>query len=669
MPKRPMKPEDLMSFVFVGDPRISPDGAHILFARKHFGDKNKMLTNLWSVDMAGALRQWTSGESDGQGRWSPDGSRIAFVSNRDKPIAQIFAISTRGGEAVKLSKLPEGSIGDMKWSPDGRWLAFVFRETDHNWTEKASKEREEKGLSTPPRVLTDVWYRLDGDGYFLMQRYALYVIDAKTGKHKQVFTPGRFDMMSFDWSPDSRELAVACSAAKNPFAEPTNEQIFRVTLDGTSTMLKGLPRGSKSSVRWSPDGKGIAYVGHEDDEGWGCLNQRLYAVSADGGTPTCLTDKQDYCLSVGTLSDTKEASFDATVEWALDSKSLLVQIGWHGEVHLGRVDAAKGGIELLTDGRRHIGVGNLSADGSKIPCTFGDATHLPEVGWLDVKGKAAKLHELTLINKAALAGLLIAEPEELWLDSTDGVKVQTWVMKPVGYKTPNRYPSILEVHGGPHAQYGWAFFHEFQALAAAGYVVVYSNPRGSKGYGEEFCTAIKGAWGKKDWEDVQAVTHWMQHQPFVDAGRLGVMGGSYGGYMTNWAVGHTRAFKAAITDRSVSNLVTQGGNSDFPMRPDDYWKGCSWGNLDRIKNLWEQSPICHFEGVSTPMLIIHSEGDLRCNVEQGEEVFTALCQQNVEARFVRYPASTFHGLSRTGPPDLRMHRLGEILAWWGKHLD
>jgi dipeptidyl aminopeptidase/acylaminoacyl peptidase len=205
-------------------------------------------------------------------------------------------------------------------------------------------------------------------------------------------------------------------------------------------------------------------------------------------------------------------------------------------------------------------------------------------------------------------------------------------------------------------------------LAASGYVVVYSNPRGSKGYGEAHCAAIQGNWGDRDWVDVQAVTSFMKKHPNIDSKKMGVMGGSYGGYMTNWVIGHTKDFKAAITDRCVSNMVSMAGNSDFPFNKDGYFKGIAWGDLEDIRELWRQSPIAYFKGVTTPTLIIHSEGDLRCNVEQGEQVFTALQQQGIPSRFVRYPSSTSHGMSRSGPTDLRIHRLNEILAWWKRYL-
>jgi len=202
-------------------------------------------------------------------------------------------------------------------------------------------------------------------------------------------------------------------------------------------------------------------------------------------------------------------------------------------------------------------------------------------------------------------------------------------------------------------------------LAAAGHVVVFSNPRGSKGYGEEHCTAIQGKWGAADWTDVQAVASFMEQHPAIDPQRIGIMGGSYGGYMTNWAITHTDRFAAAITDRCVANLVSMAGSSDYPLVPGEYWPGNPW---DDNQEIWQQSPIRAIRNVTTPTLVIHSEGDLRCNVEQGEQVFAALKMLGVPTRFVRYPRETSHGMSRCGPPDLRIHRLGEILAWWSKYL-
>ncbi len=668
MPKRLIIAEDLLRLHFIGDAQMSPDGTRILFGKKHVDtDKNKYVSNLFTVDMEGHTQQWTSGEGGaGSGRWSKDGSKIAFISGREGKKPQIFTINTSGGEAQKLTGLPEGSIGGIAWSPDSKWIAFTFRETDALWTEGAEKERKEKGLSTPPRIITKDWYRLDDDGYFLDQRFAVYVVNVATGEHKIVFAECVMGDYSFDWSPDSKELVIGHPRGKRPTFEKADIRVVRVTIeDGQVWELKGIPFGTKGTLKWSPNGKQIAFLGNDDDAGWGCLNDRLWVIPSDGGEGRCLTLNDDYCLTTGTMSDTRVMAADAVVEWSPDSKAIYVSVGHHGETQIGFVEVEKGGLQVLAKGKHVTLMGNLSADGEKIACVFGTTLKPVEIAVYDISKHQDEPELLTSYNAELLEELKLSKPEEMWLDSDDGQKVHAWVMLPTEYLAPKRYPVVLEIHGGPHAQYGVGFFHEFQLLAAQGYVVVYSNPRGSKGYGENHCKAIQGKWGDRDWEDIQTVVRWMQHQPYIHPGQMGVMGGSYGGYMTNWVVGHTNDFKAAITDRCVSNLANFGGTSDFITPEDQYWPGVFFGD---ITALWDQSPIKYFKNVKTPMLIIHSEGDLRCNIEQSEQIYGALCHEQIEARFIRYPVSTFHGLSRTGPPDLRIHRLGEILAWWERHL-
>lgn len=663
-----MTPEDLYRLVFAGDPQIAPDGTRILFGRKTIdAEKNKYRNHLWTVDMEGNTSQLTFGEaSTGGGRWSPSGGTIAFVSGREEKIGQIFLLPMSGGEARKLTQLPEGSPGELKWSPDGNWIAFTFRATDPSRTAKAAKEREASGASEPPLVTDTLWYRLDGDGYFGADRFKLMAVEVATGETRVLCESCVYGNYAYDWSPDSKELIVAHSVHNRPFESADNDQLFRIDLNGQAWMLEDLPKGAKGTVRWSPDGKTIAYAARIDEnDPWGVQNVRVWTVPAEGGTPKCLTANDDYCLSVGTLSDSKEAGYDASLFWSPDSKAIYIQTGDKGTTQLAYIPADKGGIEFLTKGQHVVMVGNSSRDGERIACLWGNATKLMDVAVYDLSEHPDSPRILTHLNQDFYAEITIQEPEEIWLDSTDDSKLHGWVIKPVKYLEPNRYPAVLQIHGGPHAQYGWAFFHEFQVLAAAGYVVVYTNPRGSKGYGEAYVEPIRGKWGGKDWEDIQTVTRWMQHQPYIHPGRMGVGGGSYGGYMTNWVIGHCQDFKAAITDRCVSNMISMGGNSDFPIERDGYWKGVFYGD---IKDLWEQSPIAYFENVKTPTLVIHSEGDLRCNIEQGEQVFSALQMQGIESRLVRYPKNTSHGMSRSGPPDLRIHRLKENLNWWNRHL-
>jgi dipeptidyl aminopeptidase/acylaminoacyl peptidase len=296
----------------------------------------------------------------------------------------------------------------------------------------------------------------------------------------------------------------------------------------------------------------------------------------------------------------------------------------------------------------------------------GSAIAPPEIYLGRITRSSISLKQVSFENTHWCEDHAISKPKEKWITSGDKTKIQCWIMRPPpeARKRASK-PAILQIHGGPHCQYGWMFFHEFQCLASAGYTVLYSNPRGSKGYGRDHCDAIRNGWGGSDWVDMQAVISMMQKDKNINAKNMGVMGGSYGGYMTNWIVGHSNEFRGAITDRCVSNLVSMGGNSDFMDKEDGYFGGNFWS---RPEDRWKQSPIRHFGNVETPMLIIHSEGDLRCNIEQSDQVFAALKLRDIEARYVRYPKSTSHGFSRGGAPDMRKHRLNEILSWWKRQL-
>ncbi|NNF06245.1 MAG: S9 family peptidase [Candidatus Eisenbacteria bacterium] len=664
--KRKITPEDINKFVFVGAPQVSPDGKQILFTRKHIGDKNNYVLNQWLVPTDGGdARQFTSSGKDAGGVWSEDGSEIAFIRSVEG-VPQIFVMPTGGGEARALTKFPEGSIAEFKWSPDGKHLAVAYRETDPDWTKEAAKKRKETGASLPPRVLDDIWYRLDGDGYFNHQRFELYIVDTKDGSHRKVFDKDRLGFFSFDWSPDSKQLAIAADPSKKAIFE-SNTKIYLMNANsGKTKAVSGLPDGPKTNLQWSPDGKTLAYAGREGkDDLYSPQNLELWVCDPKKGKAKNLSGGEDYCLMAVAIADTSAATFGPTYTWSPNSKSLLVLLGWHGSSQVAQISASGGKFKFLTSGAYDHTFGNMSVRGGKLAMVMANATTLSEIGVGTVKGDKLEVKRLTQFNREFLNTLEIAPITSHWVTAADGHKVQVWVMRPPGKSKTAKVPAVLEVHGGPHAMYGVGFFHEFQVLAAAGYAVFFSNPRGSKGYGEDHTAAIKGAWGGADWVDVQAVIEFMKSQKWVNQKRMGIMGGSYGGYMTNWAIGHTNEFAGAITDRCVSNLVSMAGSSDFPIAEDRYWKGNFW---DRPEALWEQSPIQYMGKVKTPTLIIHSEGDLRCNIEQSDQVFTLLKTKNVPTRYVRYPATTSHGMSRGGPPDLRIHRLHQILDWWKKYL-
>ncbi|MBN8690129.1 MAG: S9 family peptidase [Armatimonadetes bacterium] len=668
MSARPITVSDLDRFIFVQQPRISPNGEHVVFAAKKLGPKNKYITHLYLTDLAtGEQRQITSsGSSNSNPIWSRDGERIFFVSKREpEESSQIYQLSLLGGEASKVSNFPEGSIGGVKLSPDGQKLAVVFRKLGEDRTQAAAKARAESGESEPPKVINSISFRMDGDGYFCDDRYTVWIVDLASGSTNELYTQCPFGHYAFSWEPGSESLVLTHSKFEKIYSrEPANDVAVRVRLTGEFHELTSLPIGSKDEVEVSPNGEWIAYIGYADDsDDRGDLNRRVFLMQKDGSGVRCLTENVDVCFSTGVNSDTKSDDGRGLM-WSPDSKAIYLQHAEHGAVNLSFVNVETGEYHLLTEGEQVLLNGNISADGSKFACVVGSSTRLMEVAVLDLDDANHQPKVISHFNDELLGEIEVFQPSTIWLKTEEGTPLQAWYIQS---SKPN-CPTVIEVHGGPHMMYGYTFMHEFQLLAAAGYHVVYSNPRGSKGYGEAHTKAIRGSWGVEDWQDIQTVLEWTMQQSWCDASRIGIMGGSYGGYMTNWAVGHTKEFKSAITDRCVSNLVSKAGNSDYIWRPNGYWPGEAFGDLDSIKVLWNQSPIAYFNQVVTPTLVIHSEGDLRCNIEQSEQVFAALQHMGVKTRFIRYPASTSHGMSRNGPADMKRHRLQQILDWWEETL-
>ncbi|MDM7460779.1 MAG: S9 family peptidase [bacterium] len=665
--KRAITIDDLFRIKLLGSPQIAPDGSQVVFVYKWIDiEKNKYFSNLWRVRIGEAAQSFTYGEwSDSQPRWSPDGKHIAFVSNRQKPKSQIYVIPADGGEARPITHLEEGSIGEFAWSPDGSRIAFIYRETAPEWREQARKERQEKGFSTPPRIIRRAYWRLDGDGAFVDQRYHLYVVDVRTGETTLLTTDPEFSESSPTWSPCGNYIAFISNRHPDPDNHPGYDSIWIVSATGGALRKVDAPDGPKYAVRWSPDGKYLAYIGNPYPDDPYPRNDHVWRVSVEGGDAIDLVARLDNTVGVGTLTDVREFGGGAPILWSADSQHLYFLVSERGGVYPYRVKVDGTHLDSLLDGDFEVADMSLSQDEHRLALLKGDATHPHELFLAERTGNTLSMTQLTQFNQPLLDEVAIAPPEEFEVVADDGVKVHGWLLKPPDFEPARKYPTILMIHGGPHAMYGRVFFHEFQLHAAQGYVVAYTNPRGSVGYGEAFARAIKGDWGNRDFKDLMTLTDYLAGLPFVDAERMGVAGGSYGGYMTNWIVGHTNRFKAAITDRSVVNLVSMGGTSDFPMIPNRYWQGNFW---DEPQKLWECSPLAYAGRITTPLLIVHSEGDLRCPISEADQLFAALVRLGREVLYIRYPAESSHGLSRSGPPDLRRHRLEQYLAWWREKL-
>jgi len=662
--KRLITAEDLYRFQLITDCRISPDGKHVVFAVQRVDKKaEKKYSNLWVVPTDGGRpRQFTYGDQvDGQPRWSPDGREIAFLSNRgDEKQPQMYVIPFYGGEAWPLTDL-KGTFAGFEWSPDGRQIVCQFRKKDQEAIEREEDERK-KELGIVSRHITRVFYKLDGTGYLPQERWHMWTIDARNGSAKQLTDSGVYDELEPRWSPDGGQIVFCSNRSKDPDFDPDAIDLYVISAAGSEMRKIETPYGPKELPSFSPDGRWIAYVGHEGRGAW-WKNDDLWAVPADGqGQARNLTGRYDIHVSCDTINDMGSPAMMPPT-WSKDGQRLYFQMAHHGNTPLKSISLDGDDMQTVIGGEGVVGAFTFDQEGTKLGYFYGEMKNPGQVWVRDVA--TGRSRKLTRVNENLLGGIELGEIEEVWFKGAADNDLQGWILKPPGFDPSKKYPSILEIHGGPLVQYGNFFMHEFYYLAAQGYVVWFSNPRGGRGYGEEHAKAIWGAHGTADYADLMAWADYVAGQPYIDRDCMGVTGGSYGGYMTNWIIGHTDRFKAAVTQRSISNRISGWGSKDFNWTYEEMFANQPpWEALDRY---WDVSPIKYIGNAKTPTLVIHSQQDQRCPIEQGEQVFVALRRLGVEAEFVVFPDEP-HGLSRVGRTDRRIERLNHIRRWFDRFL-
>jgi dipeptidyl aminopeptidase/acylaminoacyl peptidase len=662
--KRLITAEDLYRFQLITDCRISPDGKHVVFAVQRVDKKTeKKYSNLWVVPTDGGRpRQFTYGDQvDGQPRWSPDGCEIAFLSNRgDEEQSQMYVIPFYGGEARPLTDL-KGTFAGFEWSPDGRQIVCQFRRKDQEAIEREEDERKEE-LGIVSHHITRVFYKLDGTGYLPQERWHIWTIDARNGRAKQLTDSGVYDELEPRWSPDGGQIVFCSNRSEDPDFDPDATDLYIIPAAGGEMRKIETPFGPKELPSFSPDGRWIAYVGHEGRGDW-WKNDDLWAVPADGqGQARNLTGRYDIHVSCGTINDMGSPAMMPPT-WSKDGQRLYFQMVHHGNTLLKSISLDGDDMQTVIGGEGVVGAFTFDQEGAKLGCFYGEMKNPGQVWVRDVA--TGRSRKLTRVNENLLGGIELGEIEEVWFKGAADNDLQGWILKPPGFDPSKKYPSILEIHGGPLVQYGNFFMHEFYYLAAQGYVVWFSNPRGGRGYGEAHAKAIWGAHGTADHADLMAWADYVAGQPYIDRDRMGVTGGSYGGYMTNWIIGHTDRFRAAVTQRSISNRISGWGSKDFNWTYQEMFDNQPpWEALDRY---WDVSPIKYIGNAKTPTLVIHSQQDHRCPIEQGEQVFVALKQLGVEAEFVVFPDEP-HGLSRVGRTDRRIERLNHIRRWFDRFL-
>jgi dipeptidyl aminopeptidase/acylaminoacyl peptidase len=662
--------QDLYKMISVSDPRFSPDGQWLAYVRTEMDEEaNEYKSAIWLAPAGGGHpRQFTSGDKcDNAPRWSPDGRWLAFVSNRggEKAKAQIYLIPLDGGEARRLTSLENGA-GEPAWSPDGKQIAFTSRlNADEMAAEdslepeasmdpeerkkRAEEKRKEEEKKADPRVINRFAYRAE-TSYFDGRTRHVYVadLDLEAGKVKDKplrLTHDERDYCDLRWFPDSS--ALLATANRQPGVDDLfyYQDVARLPLDGGEPEILTGPETADAGAWPSPDGKWIAYHSQPVQE-YSTANTEIHLIPATGGEPQVLTEELD--ANAGDF------------RWAPDGQSLCVLVAERGRVDLRRVSVADGKLATLVSADRAMLAFDLSPDGRQVGFVASTNRAPWDVYVADLDGSNER--QLTEVNGEWLAGRTLGEVEDLWFESPDGTPIQGWIVKPPGFDRAKSYPLILSIHGGPHAMWSRhepTMWHEWQVQAARGYVVFACNPRGSDGYGRDFRASLLKCWGEADLPDLMAGVERAIALGIADPDRLAVIGGSYGGFMTAWVIGHDDRFKAAVAQRGVYDLISFYSTSDIPLLAEWEFASAPW---EQPSLLWQYSPLAHVENIHTPLLLIHSENDFRAPIPAAEGLFVALRRLKREVEMVRYPRDG-HELSRGGEPKHRVDRLERIVGW------
>ena len=685
--KRTITETDILKFVWVSDPQISPDGSQVAFVRVDVDEKADTYdTSLWIAGSDGQQppRRLTNGTRDHSPRWSPDGRRLAFVRSveqdgRPQP-SQIYVMSMAGGEGRAVTDIPRGA-GNPAWSPDGSRIAFSSTAKPADLAEKEEKAQKETKEGEPAkresdvRVITRAVYRANGVADFgyadpdrPSQVWAVAVpVDPMSEPAKPTpVTSGPFAAGNHAWSADGSQIYFTSDRREEPYYLPFDSDLYAVSRDGGEPKRIASIDGGIGAFSIAPDGGRIAFLGTHRGEPERSYSQTdLWVVDAPGGSPRNLTATYDFDAGGGLSGDQRapRGSHPAAPVWTRDGRTLIMRAGIQGDAPLVRVDVGSGKVTEPAPKRHHEVMSyTASRDATRVAMVISTNT---SVGDLFVGGTTGEPRRLTTFNDALFNQLTLSEPEEIWYASFDGRKIQGWILKPPGFDGSKKYPMIVQIHGGPHAAYGNTFTHEFQWMAAKGYVVLYTNPRGSSNYGQEFGNVIQFAYPGDDYKDIMAGVDEVLKKGYVDDARMGVTGGSGGGLLTNWVVTQTNRFKAAVSQRDISDWSNFWYTADFTLFRQTWFRKPPFQDPEDFAR---RSPITHVEKIQTPLMFILGDEDWRTPPSAGgEQLFRALKFLKRDTVMVRFPDEN-HDLSRSGKPWHRVERLQHIVGWFDKYL-
>jgi dipeptidyl aminopeptidase/acylaminoacyl peptidase len=663
--KRTITAEDLYKIELISGMEISPDGRYVVYAQERINPENqKKYSNLWVISVEdGTTRQFTFGDQvDHKPRWSPDGHQIAFISNREnEKRPQIYLINFDGGESHPLTDL-NGDFDCFEWSPDGKQIVTQFRKKDQEAIDREEDEKLEK-LGVVLRNIHRLDYKFDGFGFLPKERWHIWTVDATTGGATQLTVDPEFEETSPIWLKDGKHILFISNRGDNPDIDYDLKDFYIIPSQGGDMVRLNAPEGDKTFPSVSPDCKWLAYIAQEKRGEW-WQNDDLWILPMDGSSPAQnITKTHDIHIAPDVINDSNAGAVTMIPPvWSQDGNHLYFPVARNGSSSIRSLSMDGKDLTKITDGSETVGV--FGFDKAQDTMVYFCAT-IKDPGQIRVMDMTTgESRQLTKFNQW-LSTVDLGEVGEVWFEGRDSNDLQGWILKPPGFDPTRKYPSILEIHGGPMVQYGHYFMHEFYFLAAQGYVVFFSNPRGGQGYGEAHTKAIWCNWGDADYADLMIWADNMKARPYIDPERMGVTGGSYGGYMTLWVIGHTHQFKAAVAQRVVSNFISMWGSSDMNWKMQHLTGDPA--PMDDFQTAWNHSPVKYLGNATTPTLIIHSENDHRCPIEQGEQAFVALKVHGVDTEMVRFPDEP-HGLSRTGRTDRRIARLKHILRWMDKYL-